>query len=115
MRVLLLVNEPDDMPSADMNLAELVAFHELMRRAGVLVSVEGLHHSSEAMQVRYAAEGRTVTSGPGDRAGGCLAGFWLIQVNSIEEAVAWARRVPLAAGAIEVRQAAFQLLDASGA
>jgi hypothetical protein len=82
-----------------------------MRRAGVLLSVEGLHDPAERVRVQYAGHEQSIARGPfeGEKAG--VSGFWLIQVNSIEEALEWARRVPLVDGEIEVRQAAFQVLQ----
>jgi hypothetical protein len=114
MQCLLIVKESDAGKSAVWSdgamLAGLVHVHEAMQRAGVLLRVEGLHDCGEGVRVQYAGDTQSITHHPfEDHA--CITGFWLIQVNSFEEAVAWARRVPLVDGEIEVRQAAYQILQ----
>jgi hypothetical protein len=74
-------------------------------KAGVLLAGEGLHASSKGARVKFSGRKRTVTDGPFAETKELLAGFWLIQVNSKEEAIAWASRVPFGDGEeIEVRQ-----------
>jgi hypothetical protein len=91
-------------------LAGLVHVHEAMQRAGVLLAVEGLHESAEGVRVRYTGHKKSIIHGPFEDGAACISGFWVIQVNSIGDAVEWARRVPLVDGEVEVRQAAYQIL-----
>jgi hypothetical protein len=91
-------------------LAEMVKFHDSMLRAGVALSVEGLHASSTGVRVQYSGDRRTIIDGPFAEAKELIAGFWLIQVDSRKEAIEWARRAPLIEGEVELRQTAFQLL-----
>jgi hypothetical protein len=115
MKFMLIVKESDAdkhaMLSDRSTLAGLVHAHEAMRSAGVLLSVEGLHESAEAVRVRHAGHKQYTTRGPSKDGDAGISGFWLIQVNSMDEAVEWARKVPLVDGEIEVRQAAFQILE----
>jgi hypothetical protein len=92
-------------------LAGLVYAHEAMRRAGVLLGVEGLHDRVEGVRIQYAGHTPSIARGPFEDGDAGISGFWLIEVTSIEEAVEWARMVPLVDGEIEVRQAAVQILQ----
>lgn len=92
------------------DLAALLEFHDAMLRAGVVASVEALLPARRGVHVHYASDRRAVVDSPFLASTPHIAGFWLIQVNSVEEAIEWARRVPLAEGEVEVRQTAFQLL-----
>ena len=71
---------------------------------GVFVSGEGLKPSSERVHIAYRGGQRTITDGPFTEAKELVAGFWLIQARSKDEAVEWARRAPFVDGEIEVRQ-----------
>jgi hypothetical protein len=65
---------------------------------------EGLHPSSKGARVKYSGKERTVVDGPFTEAKELVAGFWLIQAKSLDEALEWARRVPFQDGEVEVRQ-----------
>jgi hypothetical protein len=89
-------------------LAEMGRFNEEMAKAGVLLAGEGLHPSSKGARVKFSGEKRIVTDGPFTEAKELIAGFWLIQVTSREEAIEWVKRcpnpMPHAEGEIEIRQ-----------
>jgi hypothetical protein len=79
-------------------------YNEELAKAGALLAGEGVHPSSKGARVRFSGEKRTVIDGPFTESKELVAGFWLIQARSREEAVEWAKRVPFEAGEIEVRQ-----------
>lgn len=80
-------------------------FNAEMFRAGVLLAAEGLHATSKGSRIRISGGKRIVTDGPFAEAKEVIAGFWLIQVKSKEEALEWAKRCPLPEhGLIEIRQ-----------
>ncbi|HEU4829953.1 MAG TPA: YciI family protein [Gemmatimonadales bacterium] len=111
MRFMLLVKAGKDseagvMPSAEL-LTEMGKFNEQLIKAGVLLAGEGLHPSSKAARVRFKGNTRTVIDGPFAETKELVAGFWLIQVKSKEEAIEWVKRVPNPTGdegEIEIRQ-----------
>lgn len=70
----------------------------------MLLAAEGLHASSKGARVRFSGAKPTVTDGPFTESKELIAGFWLIQANSKEEAIEWAKRVPFEEGEIEIRQ-----------
>ncbi len=110
MRVMVLIKATQDseagvMPSERL-LAEMGAFNEELVRAGVLLAGEGLHPSAKGARVRFSGEERTVIAGPFDGPSELIAGFWIWQVASLEEAIDWAKRCPNPTGAggeIELR------------
>jgi hypothetical protein len=69
-------------------------YNEELVNAGVMRAGEGLHPSSKGARVRFAGAERTVTHGPFPETAQLVAGFWLIEVGSLEDAIAWARRCP---------------------
>jgi hypothetical protein len=75
-------------------LAEMGKYNEDLARAGVLLAAEGLHPSSKGARVRFSGTKRTVIDGPFTEAKELIAGFWLIQVKSKEEAIEWVKRSP---------------------
>ena len=98
MRFMLMVKATDDseagvMPSEEM-LREMGAYNEELVKAGVMLAGEGLHPSSKGARVRFAGKERTVIDGPFAETKELVAGFWLIQVSSKEEAVEWVKRCP---------------------
>lgn len=109
MRFMMLVKaNPDSeagvLPSKEL-LAAMGKFNEEMAHAGVLLAGDGLHASAKGARVKFAGGKRVVTDGPFAETKELLAGFWMIQVGSKAEAIAWASRVPFADGEeIEVRQ-----------
>jgi hypothetical protein len=88
-------------------LAEMGRFNEELVKAGVLLAGEGLQPSSRGVRVRFSGAERTVIDGPFAEAKELVAGFWLWQVRSLDEAIAWARRcpnpMPGSEGEIEIR------------
>src|ERR1700704_1053552 len=92
------------MPSTEM-LTAMGKFNEEMAKAGVMLAGEGLHPTSKGARIKYAGKEPTVTNGPFAVTSDLIAGFWLIQVNSRDEAVEWMKRAPFDGGAeIEIRQ-----------
>jgi hypothetical protein len=103
--MILLKGEPDPAASGlpDEKIAALMnAYNEELVRAGVLLSGEGLYPSSKGARVRFSGGKRTVLDGPFTESKELIAGYYLIQVKSKEEAIEWASRVPVE----EVMQAA---------
>jgi hypothetical protein len=95
-------------PSQEL-ITEMLAYNEELAKAGVLLAGEGLLPSSKGARVRFSGSTRTVVDGPFAGAGDLIAGFWIIQVKSKEEAVEWVKRIPNPTGEeseIEVRQIA---------
>jgi hypothetical protein len=96
-------------------IADMVAYHEELQKAGALLDASGLQASSKGWRIKYSGTKRTVTDGPFTEAKELIAGYTLIQVKSREEALEWTRRFPNPAvdgreGEIEVRQL-FELED----
>ena len=88
-------------------LAEMGKYNEELVKAGVMLAGEGLHPSSKGARVRFAGDRRTVVDGPFAETKELLAGFWLWQVRSKEEAIAWVKRMPnpmLEDSEVEIRQ-----------
>jgi len=98
MRVMVMVkatreSEAGEMPGTDL-LAAMGKFNEELVRAGVLLAGEGLHPSARGKRVRFSDNERTVVDGPFAETKELIAGFWLWQVKSMDEAVEWVRRCP---------------------
>jgi len=92
-------------------IAAMGQFNEEMVKAGVLLAAEGLQASANGARVTFSGSKRTVTDGPFAETKELLAGFWMIQVKSKAEAIAWASRVPFTDGeVVEVRQV-FEAAD----
>ena len=98
-------SEAGTLPSTE-ELAEMGRYNEELVKAGVMLAGEGLHPSSRGARVKFSGSERTVVDGPFAETGELLAGFWLIQVKSREEAVEWVRRIPFREGEVEIRQVA---------
>lgn len=80
-------------------------YNDEMSKAGVLLAAEGLHPTSKGTRLRVSEGKRVITDGPFAEAKEVIAGFWIIQVKSKEEAIEWASRCPLPeCGLIEIRQ-----------
>ena len=75
-------------------LTEMGAYNEQLAKAGVLLAAEGLQPSSKGARVRFSGTKRTVIDGPFSETKELIAGFWLIQVKSKEEAIEWVKRCP---------------------
>jgi hypothetical protein len=95
--------EAGQMPSTD-ELAEMGNFNEELVKAGVMLAGEGLHPSSKAVRVDFSGDKPTVTDGPFAEAKELVAGYWVWQVKSMDEAVEWIKRAPFREGEIELRQ-----------
>jgi len=86
-------SEAGKMPSEEL-LTAMGKYNEELANAGVLLAGEGLHPSSKGARVRFSGSKRTVTDGPFAETKELIAGFWLIQVKSLDEAIEWVKRCP---------------------
>jgi hypothetical protein len=98
MRVMVIVkatknSEASVMPSEKL-FAEMGKYNEELVKAGIMLAGEGLHPSSKGKRIQFSGGKRTVVDGPFAETKELIAGYWLWQVKSIEEAVEWARRCP---------------------
>mgnify|MGYP001369289943 CR=1 FL=1 len=117
MRFMIMVkadknSEAGDLPDEKL-LTEMGKFNEELVKAGVLLAAEGLQPSSKGARVRFSGSKRTVIDGPFTEAKELVAGFWLIQVKSKEEAIEWVKRCPNpmeGESEIEIRQV-FEAAD----
>jgi hypothetical protein len=105
---MVLVKATDDseagvMPSTE-ELAEMGQYNEGLAKAGAMLAGEGLHPSSKGARIDYAGDKRTVVDGPFTEAKELIAGFWIIETKSLEEAVEWLKRAPFRDGQVELRQ-----------
>src|SRR5688500_4163337 len=109
MRFMVLVKadknaEAGAMPT-EKELTEMGKFNEELVKAGVMLAGEGLHPSSKGVRVRFSGKNRTVIDGPFAETKELVAGFWIWQVKSKEEAIEWLKRAPFDGGTeIELRQ-----------
>jgi len=98
MRVMVMVKATKESEAGQMPRTELLAamgnFNEELVKAGVMLAGEGLHPSSKGKRVRFSGAQRTVIDGPFAETKELVAGYWLWQVKSMEEAVEWVRRCP---------------------
>jgi hypothetical protein len=108
MRVLVLVkaspeSEAETMPTREM-VAEMGKFNEVIAKAGVMLAADGLQPSSKGKRVRFSGEQRDVIDGPFAETKELVAGYWIWQVRSIDEAVEWLKRAPFDGGTeVEIR------------
>ena len=117
MRVMVIVkaskeSEAGVLPKQQL-LAEMGKFNEELVKAGIMLAGEGLQASSKGKRVRFSGKNRTVTDGPFTETKELIAGFWLWQVRSMEEAVEWVKRCPNpmeGESEIEIRQV-FEVED----
>jgi hypothetical protein len=111
MRVMVMVkatkeSEAGELPSQEL-LTEMGKFNEELVKAGVMLAGEGLHPSSKGARVQFSGDKRTVTDGPFTETKELVAGYWLWQVRSMDEAIEWAKRCPNPmpdGGELEIRQ-----------
>lgn len=98
MRVMVMVRSNADTEAGVMpteaELAAMGAYNEELVKAGVMLSGEGLQPSAKGARVRFSGKERTVVDGPFAETKELIAGFWMWQVKSMDEAIAWARRCP---------------------
>lgn len=124
MRFMMLIKSDEQseagvMPDEKL-VSEMVKYNEDLVKAGALLAAEGLHPTSKGARIKFSGGKPTVTTRPFARAGEAIAGYWIIQVKSKQEAIDWARRIPFEAGEtpansdgvgeVEVRQI-FELED----
>jgi len=107
MRFMMIVkasseSEAGVMP-AEKILADMAKYNEELVKAGVMLDGAGLKPSSKGARVKYSGSNRTVIDGPFAETKELVAGFWVIQVKSKEEAIEWAKRVPFEDGEVELR------------
>ena len=108
MRFMVIVKANKDtergvLPTRE-ELTEMGKFNEELAKAGVMLAGEGLQPSSKGARVRFEGNKRTVIDGPFAETKELIAGFWLWQVRSREEALEWLKRAPFREGEVELRQ-----------
>jgi hypothetical protein len=108
MRVMVIVKASKESEAGEMPKQEILAamgkFNEQLVKAGVMLAGEGLHPTSKGKRVRFSGSKRTVIDGPFAESKELIAGFWLWQVKTIEEAVEWLKRAPFDGGEeVEIR------------
>jgi hypothetical protein len=119
MRFMVIVKANKDseagvLPSKEL-LAEMGKFNEELVKAGVMLAAEGLQASSKGARVKFSGKNRTVIDGPFAETKELVAGFWLWQVKSKDEAIEWLKRAPFDGGTeVEIRQL-FEVEDFSPA
>jgi len=111
MRVMVVIKANKDTEAGAMPdeglLIEMGKFNEELVKAGMLLAMEGLHPSSKGARVKFSGAKRTVIDGPFTEAKELIAGYWLWQLNSMDEAIEWVKRCPNPTGVeseIEIRQ-----------
>ena len=98
MKVMVMVKATQDseagvMPSEQL-LTEMGQYNEALVKAGIMLAGEGLHPSSKGARIQFSGSNRTVTDGPFTETKELIAGYWLWQVQSMEEAIEWVKRCP---------------------
>jgi hypothetical protein len=109
MRFMIIVKANKDTEAGvlpdEKILTEMGKFNEQLAKAGVMLAGEGLHPTSKGVRVKFDGPTRTVTDGPFTEAKELIAGFWILQVRSKEEAIEWITRAPFDGGEeVEIRQ-----------
>lgn len=98
MQVMVLIKSNADAeaggPPSEQLITEMIKYNEELAKAGVLLAARGLHPSSKGVRVKLAGEKTVVTDGPFIETKELIAGFWLWQVESMEEAIEWVKRMP---------------------
>ena len=98
MRVMVMVkatadSEAGKMPTEQL-LSDMMAFNEQLVKAGIMLAGDGLHPSSKGKRVRFSGSKRTVVDGPFTETKELIAGYWIWQVHSMDEAIEWVKRCP---------------------
>jgi hypothetical protein len=98
MRVMVMVKATADseagrMPTEQL-LSDMMAFNEQLVKAGIMLAGDGLHPSSKGKRVRFSGSKRTVVDGPFTETKELIAGYWIWQVRSMDEAIEWVKRCP---------------------
>lgn len=115
MRVMVIVkaskeSEAGILPSTEL-LAQMGKYNEQLVKAGVMLAGDGLHPTSKGKRVKFTGEKRTVIDGPFSETKELIAGYWMWQVRSIDEAVEWLKRAPFDGGTeVEIRRV-FEAAD----
>ncbi len=110
MRVMVLIkateqSEAGEMPNQEL-LEQMMAFNDELVKAGAMLAGDGLHPSSKGARVAFSGSGRKVIDGPFSETKELVAGYWLWQVRSMDEAIEWVKRIPNPTGeegVVEVR------------
>src|ERR671931_136347 len=110
MRIIVMIkanerSEAGEMPSQGL-LEQMTAFNEELVKAGVMLAGDGLHPSSKGVRVQFSGRERKVIDGPFAETKELLAGYWVWQVKSMDEAIEWAKRIPNPTGehsVVEIR------------
>jgi hypothetical protein len=114
MRFMVIVKANKDSEAGvlpnEKELTEMGKFNEELVKAGVMLAGEGLHASSKGARVRFAKGKRSVIDGPFAETKELIAGFWLWQVKSMDEAIEWLKRAPFEDTEVEIRQV-FETAD----
>ena len=101
---------PDALPPVEA-ISAMMKYNEALKEAGVLITLDGLHPPSSGARVSFAGGKPVVTDGPFTESKEVIGGYWMIEVNSRDEAIAWAKRCPAANNeTIEIRQV-FEMAD----
>jgi len=108
MRFIVMVKASKDseagiLPSTE-QFAEMGKFNDELLKAGIMLAGEGLQDSSKGVRISYDGKKRTVRDGPFTETKELVAGFWIWQVKSKQEALEWAKRIPFQEGEVELRQ-----------
>ena len=108
MRFMVIVKANKDSEAGVLpdkkEFTEMGKFNEELAKAGVMLAAEGLHPSSKGVRVRFDGTKRTVIDGPFAETKELIAGYWMWQVKSKDEAIAWLKRAPFQEGEVEIRQ-----------
>src|SRR4051812_25975348 len=117
MRVMVMVKATKESEAGELPVTELLSemgkFNEELVKAGIMLSGDGLQPSSQGFRVRFSGKNRTVTDGPFAETKELVAGFWMWQVKSMEEAIEWVKRCPnpmMTDSDIEIRRV-YELSD----
>ena len=113
MRVMMMIKgdrEPGHLPSEEL-LTQMGKYNEDLSKAGVLLDLSALRWSAQGVRVKFSRGNRTVVNGPFGEPKETVAGYWILQVKSMDEAIDWAKRLPFEAGGepdvegeVEIRQ-----------
>jgi hypothetical protein len=115
MRVLVFVpgdkdSEAGKMPSQEL-IAKMTKYNEELVKAGIMLAGEGLHPTSKAKRIKFSGSQRTIIDGPFAESKEIVAGFWIWQVKSMEEAVEWLKRAPFDGGVEVTIRPVFEAED----
>lgn len=107
MRVMVIVKASSESEAGatgtEQDLRDMGNFNDELVKAGVMLMGEGLHPSKKGARIAYAGDKRTVIDGPFTETKELVAGFWLLQVKTMEEAIEWLKRAPFKEGEVELR------------